>query len=123
MQISPRRRPIVARAGGPGSGARGSGTLLRAQAFVSADPGFCKRCGGLASLCCSRFLDLLVFSGRPGQAGPAQGPRRRLPQPEAEAEVRGVVGAAAFAGAWAGPRLFSVLHASGARPAPEQQQP
>ena len=33
------------------------------------------------------------------------------------------MGAAAFAGAWAGPRLFSVLHASGARPAPEQQQP
>lgn len=59
---------------------------------------------------------------RPAGSGPARaGGRRRLPQ--AEAEVRRRVGAAAFAGARAGPRLCTVLHASGARPAPEQQQP
>lgn len=37
--------------------------------------------------------------------------------------MRRRVGAAPFAGARAGPRLCTVLHASGARPAPEQQQP
>lgn len=37
--------------------------------------------------------------------------------------MRRRVGATAFAGARAGPRICTVLHASEARPAPEQQQP
>ena len=76
-----------------GSRARGSGTLARTQAVVSAVPGFCKRRGGPVSLCCSSFLDLLVLGGRPGQAGPAQGARRRLPQAEAASGGGGGVGA------------------------------
>lgn len=71
MLMSPRGRPIAARAEGPD---QGSWTPASAQARVGAAPGFCKRRGGPASWGCSSFLDLfLVLGGRLGQARPARG--------------------------------------------------
>lgn len=101
-----------------GSGPGGSGPLARAQACVAAAGDFA---GGAACVRAARLPLLSVLGGRSRPAGPARrtgggclGRRRR--------EVRRRVGAAASAGARAGPRLCSVLHASGGRPAPEQQQ-
>lgn len=113
MQISLGRRPIAARAGGPGRGIRDAASRASSRRG---------RPGLLQAALQSYLLDLLLFlRGRSRQAGPARGAGGGLPR--AEAEVRRGVGAAASAGARAGPRLCSVLHASGARPAPEQQQP
>lgn len=66
----------------------------------------------LAERFCSQFLGLRIRCVRLRDTGSSGRP----------AEVRRGPGAVAFAGARRQPRLRSVLHASGACPAPEQQQ-
>lgn len=66
----------------------------------------------LAERFCSQFLGLRIRCVRLRETGSSGRP----------AEVRLGPGAAAFAGARRQPLLRSVLHASGACPAPEQQQ-
>lgn len=116
MQISQGRQPILERAEGPWDPGRWLTRKLSSlppPAFASGETAL--RAGSVVAS--STFLFSAAGRLRPdprgGQAAAAS----------AEAEVRRGAGAAALGGARAGPRLCSVLHASGARPASEQQQP
>lgn len=116
MQISQGRQPILERAEGPWDPGRWLTRKLSSlppPAFASGETAL--RAGSVVASSTSLFsaAGRLRPDPRGGQGAAAS----------AEAEVRRGAGAAALGGARAGPRLCSVLHASGARPASEQQQP